>query len=215
VTFARRVRPDAGRSVPQRSGRDSAAAGLRDNVPAAPPREASKAAAVALVALFVVVLVLAVVAYGAPLELRGREHRDTAHDREVGYGLVRFDGAGPERWAARYRHARRELVELRRRLRRERRVLLSDPHVVEAINLAAATYGFGATLWRKAACETGGTYNPHAYNSSSGAAGLFQFLGSTWRSTPYGRFDVDSPYANALAAGWMHAHGRGGEWACR
>ena len=47
------------------------------------------------------------------------------------------------------------------------------------------------------------------------SSGLYQFLPSTWASTPYAGFRVDSPYANALAAGWMHAHGRGGEWSCR
>ena len=87
--------------------------------------------------------------------------------------------------------------------------------VVRAINLAAATYGHRAELWRKARCETGGTFSPTAYNRSSGATGLFQFLASTWRSTPYAAFSRDDPYANALAAGWMHAHGRGGEWVCR
>jgi hypothetical protein len=92
--------------------------------------------------------------------------------------------------------------------------MLQRPSVVEAINLACATYGWCSTLWRKADCETGGTFSPTAHNPS-GASGLFQFLGSTWRSTPYGRFSIWSPYANALAAGWMHANGRSGEWSCR
>lgn len=167
----------------------------------------SRGAAVILLAALAASFVVAVVAAAAdPLEHGSRAI--------VGYGQIRFDGAGPERWAARYRHARHELAQLRRRLRAERRVLLVDPHVVEAINLACATYGYCSTLWRKAGCETGGTYDPDARNPS-GAAGLFQFLGSTWNSTPYGRFSVWSPYANAMAAGWMHAHGRGGEWACR
>lgn len=168
----------------------------------------SRPAAMLLFAAFVLALVFAVVAYaGGPLAFRH-------DDRVIGYGQIRYDGAGPERWAARYRRVRAELVEARRRLRVVRRVLLADPHVVEAINVACATYGHCSTLWRKAECETGGTFNPRAYNGSSGAAGLFQFLGSTWRSTPYARFSVWSPYANALAAGWMHDHGRGGEWAC-
>jgi len=142
-------------------------------------------------------------------------------DRVVGFGQVRFNGAGPERWAQRYRHARAELraskarvAELELELRRQRRLVLSSPHVVEAINLACATFGHCSTLWRKAKCETGGTFSPRAYNSS-GASGLFQFLRSTWLSTPFARFSVWSPYANALAAGWMHEQGRGGEWACR
>jgi hypothetical protein len=87
--------------------------------------------------------------------------------------------------------------------------------VAEAINLAAATYGHAEELWRKARCETAGTWNPRSYNPSSGASGLFQFLPSTWQSTPYRRFSIWNPYASALAAGWMHAHGRGHEWACQ
>ena len=168
---------------------------------------------VALLAALALATVLALVAYGHAL---GRQKRT------LGYGQIRYQGAGPERWHNRYRRTLAELVELRddvralrARLRQERRLLLSQPNVVEAINLAAATYGYGATLWRKANCETGGTLSPRSLNSSSGAAGLFQFLPSTWASTPYARFSVWSPYANALAAGWMHRQGRGGEWACR
>jgi hypothetical protein len=87
--------------------------------------------------------------------------------------------------------------------------------VVAAINLSCATYGHCAELWRKARCETGGTFDPRAINPGSGAAGLFQFLPSTWASTPYRMFSMMSPYASALAAGWMHEQGRGGEWACQ
>jgi hypothetical protein len=67
-------------------------------------------------------------------------------------------------------------------------------------------------LLRKAWCES--RMNPGAYNASSGAAGLFQFLPGTWRSTRYGRRSVWRAKWNALAAGWMHARGRGGEWNC-
>lgn len=97
-------------------------------------------------------------------------------------------------------------------LRHARRLLFARPSVAEAINLAGATYGQTAALWRKARCES--HLNPRAQNRSE-ASGLFQFLPSTWRSTPYGGFSIWSAYANALAAGWMHAHGRGGEWVCR
>jgi hypothetical protein len=172
----------------------------------------SRPAAILLVGAFAGVVTFAVVAYGAPFRHSG--------ERVVGYGQIRYAGAGPERWAMRYRHARAELVDVRarlvdvrRRLRVERRVLLHAPTVREAIDLAAATYGFASTLWRKAGCETGGTFSPSAHNSS-GASGLFQFMPKTWNTTPYSAFSVWSPYANALAAGWMHAHGRGGEWSC-
>jgi len=137
------------------------------------------------------------------------------HHRTVGFGQTAFDFAGPEKWAARYRREHRKVVALRHELRATRRLMLHRPQVREAVNLAATVYGFGSTLWRKANCETGGTFSPTSYNSSSGASGLFQFLPSTWRSTPFGSFSVWSPYANALAAGWMHQAGRGGEWVCR
>lgn len=107
---------------------------------------------------------------------------------------------------------RRRLAEMKRRHRALVRTLLRRPTVVEAINLACATYGSCGALWRRARCESG--YSPSAYNDS-GASGLFQFLPSTFASTPYRSFSIWSAYANALAAGWMHAHGRGGEWECR
>lgn len=135
--------------------------------------------------------------------------------RTIGFGQIAFDFAGPERWAARARRARAEVRALRLELRVTRQALLSRPSVVEAINLAGATYGDAPSLWRVSRCETGGTFSPSAYNRSSRAAGLFQFLPSTWASTPYARFSVKSAYANALAAGWMRSHGRAGEWVCK
>lgn len=96
-----------------------------------------------------------------------------------------------------------------------RLTLLHRPSVREALNLSCVVYGHCAELWRKAKCETGGTFNPRSRNRSSSASGLLQFLPSTWAGTPFGGFDVLSPYANALGAGWMHANGRGGEWDCR
>jgi hypothetical protein len=87
-----------------------------------------------------------------------------------------------------------------------------DPETSTALNLACTVYGHCSELWRKARCES--HLWRYAHNPS-GASGLLQFLPSTWASTPYGRFSVYDPYANALAAGWMHAHGRGGEWVCQ
>lgn len=117
----------------------------------------------------------------------------------------RIEGIGLAGW-----HTR--AVRNRRQINRLRRIILTDGNVTEALNLAATVYGYD--LWSKARCETGGTFDPHARNLSSGASGLLQFLPSTWRSTPFGRFSVWSPYANALAAGWMHRAGRGNEWSC-
>lgn len=69
-------------------------------------------------------------------------------------------------------------------------------------------------LLRKARCES--TLNPLASNGPH--AGLFQFrIGppSTWSTTPYAQRSPWRAKWNALAAGWMHHVGRGGEWACQ
>lgn len=98
------------------------------------------------------------------------------------------------------------------RSRSLRRAIRFDPETSTAIGLACVVYGNCGTLWRKASCES------HLWRyarNPSGASGLFQFLPSTWASTPFGRYSVFDPYANALAAGWMHVHGRGGEWVCQ
>ncbi|HKV67858.1 MAG TPA: transglycosylase SLT domain-containing protein [Gaiellales bacterium] len=68
-------------------------------------------------------------------------------------------------------------------------------------------------LRRRAWCES--RMNPGAYNASSGSSGLFQFIPSTWRTTPYARRSIWSAHYNALAAAWMVRVGRGGEWVCR
>jgi len=167
----------------------------------------------AVVLLSLLAAVVAVASVAASPHSRGTRG-DDGHHRTIGFGQTAFDFAGPEKWAARYREQRRRADALRRELRQTRRLLLQRPDVGEAINLAAMVYGNQETLWRKARCETGGTFDPGAHNAS-GASGLFQFLPSTWRSTPYAPFSVWSPYANALAAGWMHKVGRGGEWVCR
>lgn len=132
------------------------------------------------------------------------------------------------RLAAKDTKLERENARLRRQLRREhkanryhaglarayQRTLRHSATVTEAINLASTAYGVSSsTLWRKATCES--HLSPRAKNRRSTASGLFQFLTSTWAGTPYGHFSIWSAYANAMAAGWMHSVGRGGEWVCR
>lgn len=140
--------------------------------------------------------------------------------REYGYGQIRFNGKGPEAWRWRALQERRRADELQRRLtarvleaRSLRQTLKRKSSVREALALACTIYGHCADLNRKAFCES--RLNPRAKNPRSTAAGLLQFLDSTWATTPFRSFDVYSPYANALAAGWMHANGRGGEWSCQ
>jgi uncharacterized protein YraI len=85
--------------------------------------------------------------------------------------------------------------------------------VVSIIYAAAAAYGQdGNALLAVAQCESG--LNPGAYNASSAASGLFQFLPGTWATTPYAASSIFDPYANANAAAWMWSVGRRGEWVC-
>ena len=68
-------------------------------------------------------------------------------------------------------------------------------------------------MWRVSSCESG--RDPYQQNGSSGSTGLFQFLPSTWATTPYGRYSIFSAKWQALAAAWMIIHGRRGEWVCK
>jgi hypothetical protein len=143
-------------------------------------------------------------------------------DRIVGYGQVKFRGHGPEWWYNRAARRYDQMTQLRQKFgdavrsyKRVRHVTLTRPDALTAIRMASIVYRVDySMLVRKASCESGGTFSQYSYNPS-GASGLFQFLPSTWASTPFGREDVFNGYINALAAGWMHAQGRGGEWVCQ
>jgi hypothetical protein len=67
-------------------------------------------------------------------------------------------------------------------------------------------------MLRVARCES--RLNPYAVGFGV-HYGLFQFLPSTFSSTPYARRPITSAKWNALAAGWMWRHGRRREWACQ
>jgi uncharacterized protein YabE (DUF348 family) len=90
---------------------------------------------------------------------------------------------------------------------------------IEAIiREAAAAQGADAEqLLRVAYCES--RFNPGAYNASSGASGLFQFLPSTWATNSvragYAGASVFDPVASANVAAWMFARGQAGQWSCR
>lgn len=64
---------------------------------------------------------------------------------------------------------------------------------------------------RVAYCES--SYDPNT--EYLGHYGLFQFLRSTWNTTPYRNRNIYSPKWNSLAAMWMWSVGRRGEWACQ
>jgi hypothetical protein len=126
----------------------------------------------------------------------------------------RVEGRSAAEWRAEYLRMRRLAYQRRQRILSLEATLPRQPNVAEAINLACTAYRVScATLWRKARCES--RLYRFAQNRSSNASGLFQFLPSTWRTTPYAGFSIFSAHANALAAGWMHANGRSGEWVCR
>jgi hypothetical protein len=56
-------------------------------------------------------------------------------------------------------------------------------------------------------------YDYKQTNSSSGAAGLYQFMPTTWANTPYGRKSPYNPRWASLGAMWMWAHGYESHWA--
>lgn len=89
----------------------------------------------------------------------------------------------------------------------------SQRQPIRCIRYAAMKYRqpVGDAL-RVARCES--TLNPYAVGYAV-HHGLFQFLPSTWRSTPYGGRWIYSSRWNALAAMWMWSVGRRGEWQCR
>jgi hypothetical protein len=90
----------------------------------------------------------------------------------------------------------------------------SENEILRYIAEAATEYGQSErAMVRVAGCES--TLNPCALNSDGPYYGLYQFLKSTWQSTPYGDRDIFDPQAQALAAGWMWQQGRKNEWACK
>jgi uncharacterized protein YraI len=89
----------------------------------------------------------------------------------------------------------------------------SRREIVRIIYAAADRYGQSREdMLRVAQCES--NLNPYAVHPS-GSYGLFQFIRTTWKSTPYGNKDVFDPEANANAAGWMWSQGRRSEWVCQ
>jgi hypothetical protein len=90
----------------------------------------------------------------------------------------------------------------------------SEREILGFISDAAKKYGQSENaMVRVARCES--TLNPCALNRSGPYYGLFQFLKSTWKTTPYGDRDIYDPEAQALAAAWMWKEGRKNEWACQ
>jgi hypothetical protein len=88
----------------------------------------------------------------------------------------------------------------------------SDAAYRKWLKAAASKYGVSNQtyqLYRVMMGESGG--NPYAHNAS-GASGLFQFIPSTWRSTPYGGCSIWDAKSQCYAAAWMFSQGRQREW---
>jgi Transglycosylase SLT domain len=87
--------------------------------------------------------------------------------------------------------------------------------IQDIITKAFTPFGATAVAWglRVAKCESG--YNPRAYNGAGPYYGLFQFLMSTFKATPFGSQDIYDPVANAGAAAWKYSQGGAGAWGCK
>ena len=133
-------------------------------------------------------------------------HGDGHHRTVVDGHQVRFDGLGPERWAARWRREHRMVLRLRRRLQAAR------PVVAPAGPEAAIRYVFGPyadQALRVAGCESG--LSIYAHNGQY--HGLFQ-MGEHERAV-YG--DAGDAMGQARAAyRYFVASGRDwSPWACK
>lgn len=90
----------------------------------------------------------------------------------------------------------------------------SQDQIIQIIYAAADRYGQPREdMLRVARCES--VLDPNAVNASGGSYGLFQFIPSTWATTPYAGDDIFDAYASANAAGWMWQQGRRNEWVCQ
>jgi hypothetical protein len=170
--------------------------------------------------LWIVLIVVGIVAAAIIVRDATGETEPTAQVEQA-----TIQGKPVEWWARHAVQARKDanarratVVQQRRTIRSLKKALAFDPSVEESVKLAHLVYpSFSeARAWRIIRHESWMTSDPlHARNPSSTATGLYQFLTSTFASTPFGRagMSIYSPYAQSLAAGWMHANGRGCEWA--
>ena len=126
-----------------------------------------------------------------------------------------YQGKTIKWWAKHTVQARKDANARAFTIKRLRKTVAHDTTIGECVKLATIAYPAftESRAWKIIGIESKG--NPNAKNPHSTASGLFQFLTSTFASTPYGRagMSIWSPCASAMAAGWMHQNGRGGEWA--
>lgn len=92
-----------------------------------------------------------------------------------------------------------------------REFVCASANVANAIRYWANYYGVGQWwLFAVAACES--SFNPGAYNSSSGVSGLFQFMPSTFWA--YGGHDLWDPWDQSRVAAYMFSRGLAFHWHC-
>jgi hypothetical protein len=102
-----------------------------------------------------------------------------------------------------------DLIEAQKRCKHASRA-----EVTRLIKKAAKRYNQSPkAMLRVATCES--NLDPCAVNQRGKSYGLFQFIKSTWKSTPYGNKNIFDAKANAMAAGWMWKQGRKNEWVCK
>jgi hypothetical protein len=90
----------------------------------------------------------------------------------------------------------------------------SEEQIVDIVYEAADNYGQSReAMLRVARCES--SLDPNAVGGGGAYHGLFQFVPSTFASTPYGEYDIYDPWANANAAGWMWSEGQKSNWVCQ
>jgi soluble lytic murein transglycosylase-like protein len=94
------------------------------------------------------------------------------------------------------------------------------PSVEQWRTLVEAYFPAESVSWamRVMSCESNG--NPLALNPSSGAAGLFQFIPSTWMriimpNLGFTTEQVWDPASNVAAAAWLFAAEGPTQWSCR
>ena len=173
-----------------------------------------------LTAIFVVITLIFVVG--------GATTATAEHDRNpvVTSKTVTYQGKTIKWWAARAVANRKKIIEHRKNaelrgatIQRLKKSLASNPTIEECVKLATIAYPSlnESRAWAIIHQESRG--NPRARNDEAiwngeHAEGLWQFIPSTFQSTPYGKagMSIWSPCASSMAAGWMHEQGRGHEW---
>ena len=128
-----------------------------------------------------------------------------------------YQGKSAVWWANRAVKARKDANARGATIKQLKKDLRYNPTIQECVKLATIAYpAFSERrAWQIINHESQG--NPNAKNRHSTASGLYQFLTSTFVSTPFGRagMSIWSPCASSMAAGWMHSppQNRGREWA--